>query len=189
MKAIVVKPTQKMMRQRMNYEKILRCTISPILPAAMKNREVMKHNIFTMKRAISRKQIKNILCALAVCCLGTTVHEAVAQCGTNPIQGFDVTQINNTTDGEDDGTIAVAVRGGQGPFIYTLVADYGGKGKETIHTSSSTPQTTYLFRDVAANNQANSIGYIVEVQSSNRSEANYPALLCQRRMVSNIEVK
>ena len=142
-----------------------------------------------MKSALNRKQLKNILCALTVYCLSATAHEAVAQCGSNPIQGFEVTQVDNTTDGAANGEIEVQVVGGEAPFVYTLMADFGGKGKEVVHTSSSTSQTTYTFRNVAANARANCIGYIVEVQSSNNSGANYPVALCRQRMISNIEIE
>ncbi len=133
--------------------------------------------------------MKNLLGALAICCLSLSVHEAVGQCGTNPIQSFDVTRVDNTTDGAANGAIKVRVIGGEGPFVYTLIADYGGKGKETVSTSSPTAQTTYTFRNVATNTKTSSNGYIVAVQSSNDSDTNYPLVLCRQRMISNIEVE
>ena len=173
----------------MNYGKILRCTISGILPVGNTHGEVLKHNIFMMKRTLNRKQMKNLLCVLAMWCLGLSVHEAIAQCGNNPIQSFEVARVDNTTDGADNGAIEVRVVGGEGPFIYTLMADFGGKGKETVSTSSPTVQTTYTFRNVATNTKISSNGYIVEVQSSNDSDTNYPVVLCRQRMISNIEIK
>lgn len=115
--------------------------------------------------------------------------KAFGQCSGNPIQRFEVTQISHTTNNRDNGTIEVQVVGGEAPFTYTLIADYGGKGKKTLSTSSRTTQRAHTFRQVGSNANARIIGYTVEVQSSNGSRPEYPATLCQRRMISNIEVK
>ena len=120
-------------------------------------------------------------------CLITS--QAFGQCSGEPIQGFKVTQVSPTTDNTANGTIAVAVAGGEAPFVYTLTADYGGKGKQVVSTSAPTAQRTHTFRQVASNVSLQAVEYMVEVQSSNSSQAQYPAVLCQRRTISNIEVK
>ena len=121
------------------------------------------------------------------CCL--SAYQTMAQCGENPLKGFEVTQIEPTTGGAANGIIAVQVTGGEAPFVYTLFADFGGKGKEVVQTSSATAARTYTFRNVAANAKSNTNGYVVEVQSTNRSSTSYPVILCKKRTISNIEVK
>lgn len=149
----------------------------------------MKDYLLMVKLTLNRKRFRHLFCALAVCCLSTVVHEAVAQCGPMPIQGFDVIRIDDTTGGANNGTIAVAVRGGQGPFVYTLVADYGGKGKQVVRASRPLEEQTFTFRDVAANTDSGMIGYSVEVQSSNEHQMGSLEAVCRKRAIFNIEVK
>ena len=117
-----------------------------------------------------------------------TAGQAFSQCSGDPIQGFEVTQVGHTTGGQANGSIQVKVSGGEAPFTYTLIADYGGKGKKILSTSSSTTQRSHTFRQVDSNISVQAL-YTVEVQSSNDSRSEYPIVLCQRRTISNIEVK
>ncbi len=121
------------------------------------------------------------------CCL--SAYQTMAQCGENPLEGFEVTQIKATSGGAANGTIAVRVTGGEAPFVYTLFADFGGQGKQVVQTSSATDTRTFTFRNVAANTESHTNGYVIAVQSANQSDNSYPEILCQRRTISNIEVK
>jgi hypothetical protein len=132
---------------------------------------------------------RKLLCLFITLCCCLSAYQTMAQCGENPIQGFEVTQIEPTTGGAANGAITVQVTGGEAPFVYSLFADFGGKGKEVVQTSSATAARTYTFRNVAANAKSNTNGYVVAVQSSNQSEGNMPEAICQRRTISNIEVK
>ena len=121
------------------------------------------------------------------CCL--SAYQTMAQCGENPLEGFEVTQIEATSGGAANGTIAVRVTGGEAPFVYTLFADFGGQGKQVVQTSSAMETRTFTFRNVAANTNSHTNGYVIAVQSDNLSEGNMPEAICQRRTISNIEVK
>lgn len=132
---------------------------------------------------------RKLLCLFITLCCCLSAYQTMAQCGENPIQGFEVTQINATTGGAANGAITVQVTGGEAPFVYSLFADFGGKGKEVVQTSSATAARTYTFRNVAANAKSNTNGYVIEVQSSNKSSTSYPVILCRKRTISNVEVK
>ena len=144
-----------------------------------------------MKRLLNQHHMKNLFYALSVLCVGllTSTHEAVGQCSGTPIKRFEMTQVSHTTRGADNGSIEVAVQGGEGPFVYTLMIDHGGQGTQVISTSSPTSRRSYTFRKIPSNTSAGNLGYIIQVQSANGSDKNYPIALCQQRMISNIEVK
>lgn len=142
-------------------------------------------------QSLNKKPMKNcqLLSFLIAFCCCLSAYQTMAQCGENPLQGFEVTQLEPTTGGNANGTITVRVTGGEAPFIYTLFVDFGGKGKQVVQTSVAVSTDSFTFRNVAANAKSNTNGYVIEVQSSNRSSTSYPVILCRKRTVSNVEVK
>lgn len=182
---LLLPKTLEIAERRKNYAKIWRCTILGIL--AIVKYYKTQHTMTIPSLNLS--SVNHLLAAWVVLCASLLANQAFGQCSGDPIQGFEVAQITHTTGNQANGTIEVQVSGGDAPFVYTLMADFGGKGKEVVSTSAATTQRAYTFRKIASTTDVRAIGYTIEVQSANGSDPHYPVALCQQRMISNLEVK